>query len=83
MASRKSINTYIPKYFIAVRKCTNHYIPNYLCTSRGSLYGLAAWNEPTIHFVTVQLVTSIENLLFFCALLEFPIMIWKRSRPSP
>ena len=34
MVSRKCINIYIPKYFMAVRKFTNTYIPIF-CTSRG------------------------------------------------
>ena len=81
MASIKFINIHIPKYFMAIRKCINNYIPIVFCTSRGSLC-LVAWNEPLIHFATVQLVTPIDNR-FFNALLEVPSMFWKRSRPSP
>ena len=67
MASRKCINIYILKYFMAVRK------HKHFCTSRGSLYGLVAWDEPVFHFVTVQLVTPIDNR-FFRVLLEVPSM---------
>ena len=28
MASRKGINIYIPKYFMAVRNCINIFVPN-------------------------------------------------------
>ena len=40
MASRKCINIYIPKYFLAVRNCIYICTPKYFCTSRGSLYGM-------------------------------------------
>ena len=43
MVSRKYINIYIPKYFMAVRKYTNIYIPKYFCTFRGSFDEW--WNE--------------------------------------
>ena len=33
MASKKCINIYIPKYFMAVRNYINTYIRKYVCTS--------------------------------------------------
>ena len=62
MASRNCINSYIPKYFMAVKKCINIHIPKYFWTSRGSLYDLVAWNEPLIHFAIVQLVRDVTEI---------------------
>ena len=51
MASRKGMHIYIPKYSMAGRNCINIFIFLQI------FYGLVKWNEPVIHFATVQLVT--------------------------
>ena len=61
MASRKYINIYSLKYFMAVRNCINIYI-QFFCTFRGSLYDLVAFNEPFIHFATVQLIREFTKI---------------------
>ena len=42
--------------FYGGQKVYKYLCLNFSCTSRGSLYSLVAWNEPFIHFATVQLV---------------------------
>ena len=82
MASRNGMNICISKYFTAVRNCIGS-TSKHFCSSRGSLYGLVKWNEPAIHFATVQLVTPIDDV-FLCTSGDSVLsIIWKRSRPSP